>query len=78
MAVVYGEVFIWIGRILEKNTQFVVGRGNRVRFWQDGWCGNRPLQLTFSRLYGISTDGEASIESSLTRLGAGEMRSWDV
>ena len=49
-----------------------------MRFWQDGWCGNRPLQLTFSRLYGIYTDGEASIESPLTRLGAGERRSWDV
>ena len=49
-----------------------------MRFLQDGWCGNRPLQLTFSRLYGIYTDGEASIESPLTRLGAGERRSWDV
>ena len=33
MGVVYGKVYIWIERILEKNTQFVVRMGNRVRFW---------------------------------------------
>ena len=48
-----------------KNTQFVVGMGNRVRFWQDGWCGDQPLQLAFPGLYGIATDREASVESSL-------------
>ena len=49
-----------------------------MRFWQDGWCRNQPLQLTFLRLYGISTNREAFVESSLTRLGAGERRSLDV
>ena len=52
--------------------------GNRVRFWQDGWCGDQPLQLVFLGLYGIATGKKASIESSLTRLGSGEKRSWDV
>ena len=61
-----------------KNTHFVVGMGNRVRFWQDGWCGDQLLQLVFLGLYGIATGREASIESSLTRLGLGERRSWDV
>ena len=61
-----------------KNTQFVVGMGNRVRFWQDGQCGDQPFQLAFPRLYGIAINKEASIESSLTRLGVGERRSWNV
>ena len=61
-----------------KNTQFVVGIGNRVRFWQDGWCEDQTFQLAFLRLYGIATDKEVSIESSLTMLGVGERRSWDV
>ena len=61
-----------------KNTKFVVGIGNRVRFWQDGWCGDQPFQLAILRLYGIATYREASIEFSLTRLGTKERRSWDV
>ena len=36
MGVVCGETFAWDGRILAKNCQFVVGFGNRMRFWQDG------------------------------------------
>ena len=32
MGVVCGEVFVWAGRILAKNLQFVVGLGNKVRF----------------------------------------------
>ena len=35
-----------------KNTKFVVGLGNRVRFWQDGWYGDQPFQLALPRLYG--------------------------
>ena len=50
-----------------KNCQFVVGLGNRVRFWQDGWYGDQPFQLAFPRLYGIALDKEASVEASLSR-----------
>ena len=71
----------WIGirmgwEDFSKNCQFVVGLGNRIRFWQHSWYGDQPLQLAFPRLYGIAIDREASVESSLTRLGAGERRSW--
>ena len=41
-----------------KNCQFVVRLGNRVRFWQDGWYGDHPFQLAFPRLYGIAFDKE--------------------
>ena len=37
-----------------KNVQFVVGLGNRVRFWQDEWYGDQPFPVAFSRLYGIA------------------------
>ena len=56
----------------KKNTQLFVGLKNRVRFWQDGWCGDQPLQLAFWRLYSIATNRKASVESSLARLRAGE------
>ena len=61
-----------------KNCQFVVGLGNRVRFWQDGWCGDQPFQLAFPRLYSIALDKEASVEASLSRQGAEDRRIWDV
>ena len=30
-----------------KNTRFEIRVGNRVKFWQDWWCGDQPLQLAF-------------------------------
>ena len=50
----------------------VVGLGNRVRFWQDGWYGDQPFQLAFPRLYGIAIDKEVSVEASLLRQEAEE------
>ena len=55
-----------------KNCQFVVGIGNRVRFWQDGWYGDQPFQLAFPRLYGIAIDKEVSVEALC--LGRGRRR----
>ena len=40
-----------------------------MRFWQDGWYGDRPFQLAFPRLYGIAIDKEVSVEASLSRQG---------
>ena len=61
-----------------KNCQFVVGLGNRVRFWQDGWYEDQPFKLAFPRLYGIAIDKEVSVEASLSRQGAKDRRIWDV
>ena len=52
--------------------------GDRVKLWTDQWCGDSPLQLTFLRVYGIASNKEASVASSLERLGIEERRSWDV
>ena len=73
----------WIGirmgwEDFSKNCQFVVGLGNRVRFWQDGWYGDQHFQLAFLRLYGIAIDKEASVKASLSRQGAEDRRIWDV
>ena len=43
-----------------------------------GWYGDRPLQLAFPRLYGITIDKEASVEASLSRQGLEDRRIWDV
>ena len=52
--------------------------GDRVKLWIDHWCGDSPLQLTFPRVYGIASNKEVSVASSLERLGIEERRSWDV
>ena len=43
--------------------------GDRVKFWTDRWCGDLPLQLSFLVVFGIATNREASMASSLERLG---------
>ena len=52
--------------------------GDRVKLWTDLWCGDSPLQLTFSSVYGTASNKEASVASSLERLGIEEWRSWNV
>ena len=53
-----------------KNIPFRVGVGSRVKFWIDQWCGDLPLQLAVLILYGIATNREASVDSSLIWQGA--------
>lgn len=31
-----------------------VGQGSRILFWEDYWCGSKPLKEEFPRLYGLS------------------------
>ncbi|KAE8671815.1 kinase-related family protein [Hibiscus syriacus] len=36
--------------------KFYVGNGKHVRFWQDSWAADFPLQILFSRLFSLSTN----------------------
>ena len=64
--------------IFSKYIRFEVGVGDRVKFWTNRWCGDLPLYLSFSVVYGIATNREASVASSLERLGIEARRSWNV
>ena len=33
---------------------FVVGNGQRVKFWKDFWCGNKPLCVSFPSLFALA------------------------
>ena len=68
MGVVYGEVSEKVGRF-SKYIRFEVGVGDRVKFWTDQWCGDSPFHLSFPVVYGIATNREAYVASSLERLG---------
>lgn len=58
--------------------KIVIGVGNRLKFWQDRWCGDQPFQVTFPVLYAITTNREASVGSSLAQQGLEVRRGWDV
>ena len=64
--------------VFSKNIRFEVEMGDRVKFWTYWWCGDLPLQLSFSIVYGIATNREASVASSLEQLGIEAQRSWNV
>ena len=64
--------------VFSKNIQFEVGVGDGVKFWTNWWCGDSSLQLTFLVVFGIASNREAYVASSLEWLGIGEWRSWDV
>jgi hypothetical protein len=42
---------------------FSAGRGDRIRFWYDKWCGEVALKDLFPVLFGCSTNRNASIDS---------------
>lgn len=37
---------------------FSVGNGRRVRFWNDRWCGDEALSISFPSLYALVTSKE--------------------
>ena len=78
LGVVYGEVSEKGWEVFSKNIQFEVGVGDRVKFWTYRWCGDLPLQLSFPVVYGIATNRETSMASSIEQLGIGARRSWNV
>ena len=39
-----------------KYTRFVVGDGDRIRFWENLWWGDQPLGFQYPRLFRIVTD----------------------
>ncbi|RVW31594.1 hypothetical protein CK203_091130 [Vitis vinifera] len=40
-----------------ENTKFKVGKGTRVKFWSDQWCGNERLSHSFPQLYEMASTG---------------------
>ncbi|KAJ9682385.1 hypothetical protein PVL29_018325 [Vitis rotundifolia] len=45
-----------------ENMMFKVGKGNRVSFWTDHWCGNTALSLMFPQLFALSVQRNATVK----------------
>ena len=40
---------------------FEVGDGSLILFWDDVWCGEEPLKLTYPKLYRIACVKEGTV-----------------
>ncbi|RVX18958.1 Transposon TX1 uncharacterized 149 kDa protein [Vitis vinifera] len=43
------------------NMEFKVGKGTKVSFWTDHWCGNEELAQTFPQLFELAVQRNASV-----------------
>ena len=50
-----------------KGIRLKVGMGDRVRFWEDLWCGDTPLKLSFPILYEAADNKGALVSSYMER-----------
>lgn len=58
--------------------QLEVGDDNRVRFWQDKWCGNQFLKEMYQKLYALAADKGASINTYVKKQNEETTHSWSV
>uniref|UniRef100_A0A2N9GQ47 Reverse transcriptase domain-containing protein n=1 Tax=Fagus sylvatica TaxID=28930 RepID=A0A2N9GQ47_FAGSY len=61
-----------------QQVEFVVGQGNRIRFWKDKWCGGTSLMVLFPNLFTCSSNREATIANVLTNPDSRGVREWNV
>jgi hypothetical protein len=64
--------------IFQSYIVFEVGKGNKLRFWHDKWCGDCSLKDEFPLLFKCSRDREAFIDSLYTRFSGVEIRDWHL
>jgi len=60
------------GAWFENCKNWVIGKGDKVLFWEDLWVGDAPLSSRFYRLYLISK----SKQSSISRVGHWVDNTW--
>ena len=47
------------GHFITNKMSFLVGNGQRVKFWIEKWCGDTPLSHSFPSLFAITSSKEA-------------------
>ena len=64
--------------IFQSYIVFEAGKGDKMRFWYDRWCGDHPLKDEFPLLFECSRDREAFIDSLFTHSSGVETREWQL
>ncbi|KAF5445889.1 hypothetical protein F2P56_031564, partial [Juglans regia] len=54
----------------------VLGRGSRIKFWEDIWCGSEALNEAFPAVFLVARNQEASIEDLM--ILSGDHVQWNV
>lgn len=44
---------LWAAKALKFGHRWTVGKGTKIRFWEDNWFGASPLSVQFWPLYSI-------------------------
>ena len=74
----FGDVSKVRGEILVEGFGFIVGKGERVRFWFDDWVGVGPLQFLYPRVFRVVSNKECSVkELKECYVWVGNTMSWD-
>jgi hypothetical protein len=64
--------------VFSSHFDFEVGLGDRVLFWQDKWCSDRPLKEIFPTLFGCSLNQTDSVALVLDSPRPGGPREWNL
>jgi hypothetical protein len=52
---------IWVVKVAKLGYRWKVGKGSRVRFWEDLWVGTSSIAIQYWELYCIVTEQNKSI-----------------
>jgi hypothetical protein len=63
-------------RLFRSHTNLILGNGSRIRFWDDVWCGEMPLNEAFPILYSIACDKNTLVAAHL--VSESDSIQWDV
>jgi hypothetical protein len=59
------EIYLYGWQIFKSHIRFDPGESFKIRFWDDVWCGDRPLKVVFPGLFNIASFKEASIANNV-------------
>ena len=48
----------------QEELRWKLGRGDKIRFWEDVWVGNTSLKTCFQRLYTLTANQEQEVEEA--------------
>ena len=57
---------------LKKDCKLILGEGDRIRFWEDIWCGENPLCTSFPTLYAVAASKGAKVGEVWETTGGAE------
>lgn len=55
--------------LFSSGLSYEVGDGHRIKFWDDIWCGERPLKEVFLEIYLMSEDPSSYVILNMSLQG---------